>query len=310
MASVDPRGQLDGASPSNWEDGRAPIDRAGIGLLAAGHFVIDASVGAVAVMLPVFTAAFALSDLAASMILGASLLASSAVQPLFGLLADRRASPAFLWGGVLVGALGLALSGLASGYAGILACIVGSGLGIAAFHPEAARVANRMSRGRPATGLAWFMVGGNAGFAAGPLIAALAIPWLDTRATLVFLVPGVGMLSFAKDKATARIAGAFYVNAINVMKGASTVSDYQGLPEQEAFEIEYWLLEEAKLQRMPKPKSLAGRVAFVTGGAGGIGRATAERLMVQGACVVLADIDAGALADAMTDFWSMPNIAA
>ena len=177
MASVDP-------------SARGGIDRAGIGLLATGHFVIDASVGAVAVMLPVFAAAFGLSDLEASMILAASLLASSAIQPLFGVLADRRASPAFLWGGVLAGALGLALSGLAAGYAGILACIVGSGLGIAAFHPEAARVANRMSGGRPATGLAWFMVGGNAGFAAGPLIAALAIPWLGIRATLVFLVPG------------------------------------------------------------------------------------------------------------------------
>jgi FSR family fosmidomycin resistance protein-like MFS transporter len=169
------------------------LDRGGIGLLAAGHFVIDASVGAVSVMLPVFTAAYALSDLAASMILAASLLASSAVQPLFGLLADRRASPQFLWGGVLAGAGGLGLSGLAGGYAGVLACLVGSGLGIAAFHPEAARVTNRMSAGRPATGLAWFMVGGNAGFAAGPLIAALAIPWLGVRATLVFLVPGVAV---------------------------------------------------------------------------------------------------------------------
>lgn len=119
---------------------------------------------------------------------------------------------------------------------------------------------------------------------------------------VIFLVPGVGMLSFAKDKATARIAGEFYVNAINVMKGASTVSEYQGLPEQEAFDIEYWLLEEAKLQRMPKPKALAGRVAFVTGGAGGIGRATAERLMSEGACVVLADIDAGALSESLADF--------
>lgn len=196
MASVDPRVQLDGDAPSDCTPPPATgdgIDRAGIGLLAAGHFVIDASVGAVSVMLPVFTAAFALSDLAASMILGASLLASSAIQPLFGLLADRRASPVFLWGGVLAGALGLGLSGLAAGYLGILACIVGSGLGIAAFHPEAARVANRMSAGRPATGLAWFMVGGNAGFAAGPLLAALAIPWLGTRATLVFIVPGVAV---------------------------------------------------------------------------------------------------------------------
>ncbi len=119
---------------------------------------------------------------------------------------------------------------------------------------------------------------------------------------VIFLIPGVGMLSFAKDKATARIAGEFYVNAINVMRGASTVSEYQGLPEQEAFDIEYWLLEEAKLQRMPKPKSLAGRVAFVTGGAGGIGRATAERLAGEGACVVLADIDEAALEAAKGEF--------
>jgi rhamnulose-1-phosphate aldolase/alcohol dehydrogenase len=113
----------------------------------------------------------------------------------------------------------------------------------------------------------------------------------------VYLVPGVGMITFAKDKATARISGEFYVNAINVMRGASTVSEYRGLPAQEAFDIEYWLLEEAKLQRMPKAKSLAGRVALVTGGAGGIGAATAERMLQEGACVVLADIDAAALND-------------
>lgn len=170
--------------------GTPPIDRTGLAMLAAGHFVIDATVGAVPAMLPVFTALYALSDLAASMVLGASLLVSSAIQPLFGLLADRRDSPAFLWGGVAVAAGGLSLAGLAGGYAGVLACVVGSGLGIAAFHPEAARVANRLSGDRPATGLAWFMVGGNAGFAAGPLLAALAIPWFGARATLVFLVPG------------------------------------------------------------------------------------------------------------------------
>ncbi|MGN8154081.1 bifunctional rhamnulose-1-phosphate aldolase/short-chain dehydrogenase [Agrobacterium sp. 22094] len=119
---------------------------------------------------------------------------------------------------------------------------------------------------------------------------------------VIFLIPGVGMFSFAKDKATARIAGEFYVNAINVMRGASAVSEYQGLPEQEAFDIEYWLLEEAKLQRMPKPKSLAGRVAFITGGAGGIGRATAERLASEGACVILADIDEAALENTKGDF--------
>ena len=119
-------------------------------------------------------------------------------------------------------------------------------------------------------------------------------PLRDPNA-VVYLIPGVGMITFAKDKATARISGEFYVNAINVMRGADTVSEYCGLPEQEAFDIEYWLLEEAKLQRMPKPKSLAGRVALVTGGAGGIGSATAERYLREGACVLLADIDAAAL---------------
>lgn len=119
---------------------------------------------------------------------------------------------------------------------------------------------------------------------------------------VIYLVPGVGMISFAKDKATARIAAEFYVNAINVMRGASSVDTYRGLDEQEAFDIEYWLLEEAKLQRMPKPKALAGRIALVTGGAGGIGRATAERLLREGACVVLADIDEGALEAARGEF--------
>lgn len=117
---------------------------------------------------------------------------------------------------------------------------------------------------------------------------------------VVYLVPGVGMLTFAKDKATARIASEFYLNAINVMRGASGVSDYMGLPDQEAFDIEYWLLEEAKLKRMPKPKALAGRVALVTGGAGGIGQATAARMASEGACVMLLDIDAEGLQTAQS----------
>ena len=118
---------------------------------------------------------------------------------------------------------------------------------------------------------------------------------------VVYLIPGVGMITFAADKATARIAAEFYINAINVMREASRVSTYRGLPEQEAFDIEYWLLEEAKLRRAPKAKALAGRVALITGGAGGIGAATARRLAADGACVVVCDIDRAALAATETD---------
>jgi rhamnulose-1-phosphate aldolase/alcohol dehydrogenase len=112
---------------------------------------------------------------------------------------------------------------------------------------------------------------------------------------VVVLVPGVGRITFAADKTTARLAGEFYANAINVMRGAESIGRYLGLDEREAFNIEYWALEEAKLRRMPKPKPLAGRIALVTGGAGGIGAASAARMLADGACVMLLDRDAGAL---------------
>jgi rhamnulose-1-phosphate aldolase/alcohol dehydrogenase len=119
---------------------------------------------------------------------------------------------------------------------------------------------------------------------------------------VIILYSGVGMFSFAKDKATARIAAEFYINAINVMKGAEAVSEYVSLPMQEAFNIEYWLLEEAKLQRMPKPKPLSGKIAIITGSGGGIGKAIAEKLAVEGACVVLTDVNEERLTATAKDF--------
>ena len=119
---------------------------------------------------------------------------------------------------------------------------------------------------------------------------------------VVILYPGVGMFTFAKDKTMARLASEYYVNAVNVMKGAEAVSEYTSLPHQEAFDIEYWLLEEAKLQRMPKPKALSGRVALVTGSGGGIGKAIAKKFAEEGACVILNDIDEERLAGAKAEF--------
>jgi rhamnulose-1-phosphate aldolase/alcohol dehydrogenase len=127
-------------------------------------------------------------------------------------------------------------------------------------------------------------------------------PAMRDANAVIYLVPQVGLLSFARDRATARIAAEFYINAINVMRGAAGVSTYKGLPEQEAFNIEYWLLEEAKLARMPKPKSLQGRVALVTGGASGIGLAIAEKLASEGACVTIADINDEGMARVVADF--------
>ncbi len=119
---------------------------------------------------------------------------------------------------------------------------------------------------------------------------------------VIILYPGVGMFSFAKEKQTTRVASEFYINAVNVMKGAEAVSEYTSLPRQEAFNIEYWLLEEAKLQRMPKPKPLSGRIALITGSAGGIGKAIAKKFAEEGACIIVNDINEERMKDAMEEF--------
>ncbi|WP_254529509.1 MULTISPECIES: bifunctional aldolase/short-chain dehydrogenase [unclassified Sphingobacterium] len=127
-------------------------------------------------------------------------------------------------------------------------------------------------------------------------------PAIRDRNPVIIIYPGVGMFAFAKDKQTARVAAEFYTNAINVMKGSEAVSEYTSLPRQEAFNIEYWLLEEAKLQRMPKPKALSGRIALVTGSAGGIGKAIAKKFAEEGAVIVLNDLNAERLAGAKKEF--------
>ena len=165
-------------------------DRRGLTLLGSGHFVVDMTVGALSPLLPVFKKTLGLSDLRTSLVLAAITFSSSFIQPLFGVVADRVRATWFLWGGVAIATVGLAFAGLATSYVWLLALIVLCGLGVGGYHPEAARVAHQLAGARKASGVAWFTIGGNLGFAIGPLLVALFVPLLDERTTLIFLVPG------------------------------------------------------------------------------------------------------------------------
>ncbi len=131
-----------------------------------------------------------------------------------------------------------------------------------------------------------------------------SVPRMRGADPAIVLIPGVGMFSYGANKQTARVAGEFYINAINVIRGAEAISRYSPISDEEKFRIEYWALEEAKLQRMPKPKPLAGRIALVTGAASGIGRAIATRLAAEGACVVIADLDLAKAQEAAAELGS------
>jgi rhamnulose-1-phosphate aldolase/alcohol dehydrogenase len=131
--------------------------------------------------------------------------------------------------------------------------------------------------------------------------SSATVPAIRGSDPAIILIPGVGMFSYGANKQTARVAGEFYINAINVMRGAEAISSYTPISDEEKFRIEYWALEEAKLQRLPKPKPLAGRIALVTGAASGIGKAIATRLAAEGACVVIADLDLAKAQDAAAE---------
>ncbi len=179
------------ASPADGPPtpGVAP-DRRSLGILAGGHFLVDMTVGMLSPLLPAFKKALMLSDLRTSMLMAAITFSSSFIQPVFGLVADRVTATWMLWSGVAMATCGLAAAGLVSSYWLLLLLVVICGLGVGAYHPEAARLANHFAGSRKATGVAYFTIGGNVGFAFGPLIVAAFVPVLNERTTLTILVPG------------------------------------------------------------------------------------------------------------------------
>lgn len=186
--------------------------------------MVDLCVGALSPLLPAFKKALSLSDLRTSLILAAVTFSSSFVQPVFGLIADRVTATWFLWGGVGAATAGLALAGLAPNWWLLVALVVLCGLGVGAYHPEAARLANHYAGPRKASGVAWFTVGGNLGFAIGPLAVALLLPTLAERTTLVVLVPGLvafGVLVVSRERLRV---------PVTATTGAASVPDSSGTP--------------------------------------------------------------------------------
>lgn len=212
------------ADPIHENESNDRHDRGRLGVLAAGHFVVDFSVGMLSPMLPAFKRALHLSDLRTSLILAAVTFSSSFIQPLFGLIADRVTATWFLWAGVGAAMLGMGFAGLASSYWLLLALIVIGGLGVGAYHPEAARLANHFAGTRKASGVAWFTVGGNFGFALGPLLVALLITRYDERTTLIVLVPGIVALGVLLAN-----AGRMHVAVPHARARLDTRSDVRGM---------------------------------------------------------------------------------
>ena len=169
------------------------VDRRAMSALSAGHLFTDLNQGAVAALLPFLVAERGISLAAAGGLVLAATLSSSVVQPLFGVFSDRRPLPVFMPLGVLVAGVGMALVGVAPGYAGIFLCIVLSGIGVAAFHPEAARFANYVSGSGRARGMSFFSVGGNAGFALGPVVTTPLVLLFGLPGTLFLLIPATLM---------------------------------------------------------------------------------------------------------------------
>lgn len=172
---------------------RKGVDRRAMGVLSGGHLFTDVNQGAVAALLPLLVAERGISLVAAGALLLASTVSSSVVQPLFGYFSDGRSLPALMPAGLLLAGGGIALVGVAPNYPLIFICVVASGIGVAAFHPEAARFANYVSGSRRATGMSFFSVGGNAGMALGPVLATPAVLWLGMPGTLLLFIPAAAM---------------------------------------------------------------------------------------------------------------------